>query len=238
MHIDLLPKTRLLLVVIVGGGLLGAPWVKGDWSIRSRFRFHHLSDFADYLHTDLLGSIPPTMWYALDSGAGNTQAADFEGLRDEAIADSTGASGLPSSKAWPPHDLLPSITLENRDLTITGSGQTTLSLRNFIIRGGTLTLQGTAGTDFIINVRNNFRLSDSAKVVLSGGLQPWDVHFDVIGTGWPAVIRQHSILTGFIQAPHRMVLIMGHSDVFGNVTPSKVKLIRDGKVTPPPAVSP
>jgi hypothetical protein len=238
MHVDLLTKTRLLLVVLVGGGLLAAPWAKGDWSIRSRFRFHHLSDFADYLHSDLLRTIPPTAWYALDSGDGNNHGADSESLRDEAIADSTGASEFISSMAWPPHDLLPSINLENRDLTITGSGQTTLNLRNFIIKGGTLTLQGTAGTDFIINVRNTFRLSDSAKVVLSGGLQPWDVHFDVIGTGWPAVIRQHSILTGFIQATHRMVLVIGHSDVFGYVTASKVKLIRDGKITPPPSVSP
>jgi hypothetical protein len=264
MHIDSFPKIRLLFVLFAVGVLSCAPRVKGDWSTTSRFRFQWATHFADQLNTGRFGKVSSSAAWAFRSGDGTNfdyffdrtfgvlsafenneftgafyREANFDVFRDHDIFYPISASGFTSSTGWPAtHDSLPTLRLKNHDLIITCSGQTTLSFWNFIIKGGTLTLQGAVGTNFTINVRNDFRLSDSAKIVLSGGLQPSDVSFNIIGQGWPVVIRQQSSLSGSIQAFQRTALIIGNSDVIGNVTASKVELSGGGNITPPPVVSP
>jgi hypothetical protein len=52
-----------------------------------------------------------------------------------------------------------------------------LKLRNFQRSGGTITLQGSADNNFIINVSNQFSLASAAKIVLSGASHGDDVLF-------------------------------------------------------------
>jgi hypothetical protein len=42
-------------------------------------------------------------------------------------------------------------------------------------------LNGVDGSAFVINVRNNFNISGGSSVILTGGLTPSDVLFNVIG---------------------------------------------------------
>ncbi len=143
-------------------------------------------------------------------------------------------SGWPSAQDFSPK----TIRLDHRNLTLTIWGNSPLNLTSLIIRHGTLTLQGTAGTAFIINIRNQFSLSHSAKIVLSGGLTPEDVVFNVLGSGCDVVIRGQSELTGTLQAVYRTVRIRGDSVVIGDVIARKIKLSRGGNIVDPPVVSP
>jgi hypothetical protein len=54
-------------------------------------------------------------------------------------------------------------------MTITGPGCVVLKLTDFTLNNkDTLTLQGTAGTAFIINVSNHFSLTDQAITLCAG----------------------------------------------------------------------
>jgi hypothetical protein len=130
------------------------------------------------------------------------------------------------------------INWRNEDVTLTGSGVTVLNLQNFILKGGTLTLDGTAATSFIINVRKQFSLSNGAKVVLAGGIQASSVVFNVFGKHGPVVVGDGSLLTGQVVALHRAVRVSDFSTIVGWVTAKKTKLVRGGKIIPPPVVSP
>jgi hypothetical protein len=143
-------------------------------------------------------------------------------------------SGWPSAQDPSPK----TIRLDHRNLTLTAWGNFPLSLTNLIIKHGTLTLQGTAGTAFIINIRNQFSLSHSAKIVLSGGLMPSDVVFNLLGSGNDVVIRGKSDLTGTLQAIYRTVRIAGNSVVTGDVIATEIRISGGGNITDPPVVSP
>ncbi len=172
-----------------------------------------------------------------------------EGLQQQNIADNAertwpfddmnDASDL-SFSGWPSAEdrSLETIRLDHRNLTLKVWGNSPLSLTNLIIRDGTLTLQGTAGTAFIINIRNQFSLSHSAQIVLSGGLTPGDIVFNVLGSGSNVVIRGQSELTGTLQAIYRTVTIRGDSVVIGDVIAREIKLSRGGNIIEPPVVSP
>ena len=142
--------------------------------------------------------------------------------------------GWPSAQGFSPK----TIRLDHRNLTLTIWGNSPLNLTSLIIRHGTLTLQGTAGTAFIINIRNQFSLSHSAKIVLSGGLTPEDVVFNVLGSGSDVVIRGQSDLTGTLEAIYRTVRITRHSVVTGDVIAREIKLRRGGHIIDLPVVSP
>src|SRR6266478_1868905 len=47
----------------------------------------------------------------------------------------------------------------NQNVTLSGSGHIVLNLQDFVMTGGTFTLQGTGVTSYIINVTRNFSLS-------------------------------------------------------------------------------
>jgi len=143
-------------------------------------------------------------------------------------------SGWPSAQDFSPK----TIRLDHGNLTLTVWGNSPLNLTSLIIRHGTLTLQGTAGTAFIINIRNQFSLSHSAKIVLSGGLTPEDVVFNVLGSGSDIVIRGQSDLTGTLEAIYRTVRITRHSVVTGDVIAREIKLRRGGHIIDLPVVSP
>jgi hypothetical protein len=129
------------------------------------------------------------------------------------------------------------LKLNNQDLTLTESGDTVLNLRSLVINGGTLTLEGTAGTAIIINVKKNFSLDNGASIVLSGGLQATDIVFNVLGRGRPVTISAWSSATGTINALQRGVQITDGSSVVGVVNAKRVRLASGGTIVPPPVVS-
>lgn len=128
---------------------------------------------------------------------------------------------------------LTTINWTNQDVTITGSGATILNLRNFILNGSTLTLEGTAATSFIINVSNQFSLSNGAKVVLAGGIQLLNVTFNVPGKNGPVVVDDESLLTGVLVAQKRTVQVSDYSTIIGHVTAKKIKLVLGSIVVSP-----
>ena len=126
-------------------------------------------------------------------------------------------------------------------LTITGAPgeRVVLSLRNFILRGDNVfTLQGTATTTFIINVKGQFSLSDRARIVLSGGLTWDDVLFNVRGKGSVVSIRGSANFQGILMANKRTVQLSGHALVDGEIIANKVLLQGGSQVIHPPIASP
>ena len=141
-----------------------------------------------------------------------------------------------------PANAYTNINLSNRQsVVINGApGETvTLNLQNFKMSGSsTFTLQGTATTNFIINVTKQFSLSGSATIVLSGGVQWNHVFFNVLGKGSDVTLSGHSSLTGIITAKQRTVKLSDHSIVRGEVIANKVVLSGNGQIIQPPVVSP
>lgn len=115
----------------------------------------------------------------------------------------------------------------------------TLNLQNFTLSGhSTLTLLGDATSTFIINVTNQFSLTQSAKVLLSGGLQ-WDhVFFNVLGPGATVILSGKSILVGSLTASERKVRLDGSAMIYGAVAGRQVVIRQGAQIIPLPVVSP
>jgi Ice-binding-like len=130
---------------------------------------------------------------------------------------------------------------ENQTITISGApGETvTLNLRSFALYDNAiLTLQGTATTTFIINVRHRFSLSGNARVTLAGGVQWDDVFFNVIGKGSVVTLSGNASLEGILTAKKRKIRLSGHADIFGEVFAKKLRLAGNAEIIQPPVVSP
>jgi hypothetical protein len=81
------------------------------------------------------------------------------------------------------------------------SGKYVMTLSNFVLNNkATLTLNGVAGSAFIINVTNNFSLANQSKIVLTGGLTPSDVLFNVRGSSGTLSIASGSLFQGTLLA--------------------------------------
>jgi autotransporter-associated beta strand protein len=131
--------------------------------------------------------------------------------------------------------------VRNQSITVQGApGETVvLSLKNFVMQGSTsFTLQGTATTDFIINVRRQFSLSGYAKIVLAGGVQ-WDnVLFNVRGQGADVLLSSNAHLEGILMANLRTVRLSGQSRIIGEVIAKRIIMSNGSRITHPPVVSP
>ena len=125
--------------------------------------------------------------------------------------------------------------------TISGApGETVvLNLKNFQLKGNaTLTLQGTATTNFIINVKNQFALSGNARILLSGGDQWNNVLYNVNGPGADVTLGGNSSLQGILMATKRTVRLTGSSVVTGEVIGNRNVISDASQVLHPPIVSP
>lgn len=162
-----------------------------------------------------------------------------DALLDQAAIDavnaSTFAGSLPTSPAFAS---MREINLgDHKQLTITGDGCTVLSLKNFKLGGDSvLTLTGTAGTAFVINVQSQFRLTGNAQIVLAGGLTAADVLFNVKGTGEKVEINGKTTMNGILLAAKREVHLHDSSTVIGEVIGNKLRM--DGSAKVIGAVSP
>jgi hypothetical protein len=242
MHINWLQKKSSPLALIALGLLCAIPHAKGDWTPGNIFPAKMTKLYlADAIH----GATPRGAPGAFNMLAASrlpdfsSQGADDSLLVDETFTYANEAAAAAFS-AFVSDQIAPIkwIHLRDQSVTFTFSQNTVLNLTNFVLIGGTLTLQGTTGTMVTINVQNRFSLLQSSKIILSGGLQPSDVVFNILGRQPDVIIRGGSSLTGTIQAPHRTVMIRNHSTVFGFVTAKRILLKGSSDVTPPPVVSP
>src|SRR5207302_3503341 len=130
--------------------------------------------------------------------------------------------------------------LGNHAITITGApGETiVLSLKNFILRdNSSFTLQGTATTTFVINVRKKFSLSGNSHIDLAG-LQWNQVLFNVVGTGQRVSLGGDSIFNGILMANDRTINMKGDATVSGELIANRLKLRGSTRVLHPPILSP
>jgi len=168
------------------------------------------------------------------NNSGTITGSTFQGndnfLNDAADDAQEGSDTARMMGATPPYQ---SLTNVNQSMTITGSGKVVLQLQNFTLSNGTFTLSGAAGTSFIINVSNQFSLSNSAQIVLSGGVRPQDVLFNVWGPGSQVNVSGSSHLTGVLLATQRTVSISGQATVTGEVIANAVLLSGHASVVTP-----
>ena len=165
----------------------------------------------------------------------NNQDAELNNGVSEALGTSEHAFDLSPTQS------LPTLNLQGSEsMTIVGApGETVvLSLRNFVLSGNAaFTLQGTATTNFIINVRKKFLLSGSAHISLLG-VQWNDVLFNIHGRNSTVSLRGNSVFEGILMADDRMVRLRGRSLVIGEIIARRVNLRGNSRVNHPPIVSP
>jgi hypothetical protein len=182
----------------------------------------------------------PTGGKLTKSGSANVKGATHQdasstALLNQAAIDAQNASNQAFALAvTPAYASLTSVNLAaSQNLTITGSGCVVLKLTNFLMSGSsTFTLQGTAGTAFIIDVSKQFSLSGSGRIVLGMGINPQDVLFNIRGTGTQVSLSGNSHVEGILLATKRTVSI-GPATVRGEVIANAVNLHSGGSVVTP-----
>ena len=109
-------------------------------------------------------------------------------------------------------------------ITLVGpaSGTVVLHLQDFVMTGGTFTLQGTSMTTFVINVSRNFSLTNS-QVVLSGGLLASHVLFNVRNSGSVMKMNQGTSLQGILLGYKRTAFLNG-GKVYGKLIANQLQL--------------
>jgi hypothetical protein len=165
------------------------------------------------------------------------QGATYDAVLNHAVTDantlSTNASSLTATNTS-----YTTINTTNTSFTIAGTGYVVLKLTDFMMSGGTLTLQGTAATVFIIDVNRYWSLSNAAKVITSGGLLASNVLFNVEGGSTSnAVLSGASELNAILLAKTRTVSLTGGAIVNGEIIAKSVLLSGASKVRHPPKVS-
>jgi hypothetical protein len=157
---------------------------------------------------------------------------------NEATLTSNDAASRPVT---PRYATLNNVNLYNRQsLTITGApGETVvLKLQNFNMTGGTFTLQGSATTNFVINVSNQFSLTSGAQIVLSGGVAWDDVLFNIRNTGTNVTVYGQSKFQGILMANQRTVAVDSKGVVYGEIVANQVTLKGGAQVVHPAITSP
>jgi choice-of-anchor A domain-containing protein len=154
----------------------------------------------------------------------------------QAMAASNAAAALHATRAKENVDLR-----KNQRATFNGApGETVvLNLQSFQMSGNsTLTLQGSANTAYIINVRGQFSLADRARIILSGGLSWNDVLFNVRGRGSQVSLSGDSQFNGVLLADARMVRLRDRAILNGEAIGGRFVLQGSSQVIHPAVVSP
>ena len=128
---------------------------------------------------------------------------------------------------------------KNQSMTISNNpfgGKYVMNLSNFVMgggaknaNGGTLTLNGAAGSAFVLNISGAFDLGGKAKILLTGGLTVSDVLFNVTGSNSTFSIGGDALFNGTLLAynssgAQRTLSITGHdTQVNGEVLAWQIK---------------
>jgi hypothetical protein len=97
------------------------------------------------------------------------------------------------------------------------AGKFVMNLSNFVMGGGsTLTLNGAAGSAFVLNITGKFDIGGASQILLTGGLTPSDVLFNVRGNNSTFSIGGDSVFNGTLLAynssgAQRTLSISGHN---------------------------
>ena len=127
---------------------------------------------------------------------------------------------------------------QTKTFTSAPGSSVTVGLQNFALAGhSTLSLVGDEASIFMINVTKQFSLADSAKIVLSGGVQWNHVFFNVLGKGHAISIAGKSSLSGILAGSMRLVQLRGKAVVYGQVFAGKLVSRQAAQVITPPIVS-
>lgn len=211
----------------VGVGGSGRISLLGHSVIENDLYYHQTGKLTIAPHASVNGSIhhDSSSDTLLDQDAAQARSAS-----DTAFNLSPTPGYPPAGTPGGPHNIRLG---RNQTLTITGSGSVVLKLSDFALsRNATLTLNGTPGTSFIINVSHKFSLA-SANVFLTGGLTADNVLFNIRGVG-SAKLTGNSNLNGLILATNRTVKLSGNSVVTGEVIGRKVNISGGSEITASP----
>jgi hypothetical protein len=137
-----------------------------------------------------------------------------------------------------------SINLQShQNLTISNNpfaGKYVMNLSNFLLGGGsTLTLNGAAGSAFVLNITGKFDIGGGSKVMLTGGLTVSDVLFNVRGNNSTFSIGGDSVFNGTLLAynssgTQRTLNITGHNtQINGELLANKISLQSGAHVKKP-----
>jgi hypothetical protein len=120
------------------------------------------------------------------------------------------------------------------------AGKYVMNLSNFVLGGGsTLTLNGAAGSAFVLNISSKFDIGGASKISLTGGLTPSDVLFNVRGNNSTFSISGDSIFNGTLLAynssgAQRTLNVSGHNTtVNGEVIVNRLVFSSGGHVKHP-----
>jgi hypothetical protein len=157
---------------------------------------------------------------------------------------STTAAGLTKTNGSPS-----SISLNHNNLSFSNNpfaGKYVMNLSSLVMSNNSvLTLTGSAGSAFVINVSGAFSLTSGAKIVLAGGLTTSDVLFNVTGNTGAFTIAGGSLFNGTLLAynstkngTQRTLTVDGAGTlVTGQLIANKVIVSNGAKVRKPPKVS-
>ena len=180
-------------------------------------------------------------------------------LLSQASADATNASKAASAAANNWIGVAPTTIAANNvavNLAIAAVANTTyvLHLTDLILSGAgaVLTLSGNnqANVNYIVNINRYMSLSSGSKVVLTGGLQPYNVLFNVQESTYSTFTYDATLSGGskiadapyggsgtlgggVILAPNRTVKLTGASEVKGEVIGKAVSLSGNSRVYTP-----
>ena len=105
--------------------------------------------------------------------------------------------------------------------------------------GGTLTLNGAAGSAFVLNISGAFSLGGNAKILLTGGLTVSDVLFNITGSNSTFSIGGDALFNGTLLAynssgAQRTLQITGHNtQINGELLANKINLQSGAHVKKP-----
>ena len=120
------------------------------------------------------------------------------------------------------------------------SGKYVMNLSDFVLgAGSTLTLNGAAGSAFVLNITGKFDISGGSKVLLTGGLTVSDVLFNVRGSNSTFSISGDSVFNGTLLAynssgAQRTLTITGHNtQINGELLANRILLQSGAHVKKP-----
>jgi len=120
------------------------------------------------------------------------------------------------------------------------AGKYVMNLSNFVMGGGsTLTLNGAAGSAFVLNITSKFDIGGASKILLTGGLTVSDVLFNVRGNNSTFSIGGDALFNGTLLAynssgAQRTLQITGHNtQINGELIAYKINLQSGAHVKKP-----
>jgi hypothetical protein len=142
------------------------------------------------------------------SGAGSfSQSMSTDAQLNQAVQDALNASSQAGALASTQPGITSIALGANGSQTINGTGQDVLNLTSFSLgNNAVLTLNAPAGYSFILNVSGNFTLQ--GQVVLTGGILPSDVLYNVTGAGAAIAFSgggNQAQLNGILLSPFRNI---------------------------------